>query len=185
MSRIGNNPIRLPRGVTLTVAKDNVVNVEGPKGALTQRLIPAIIVKVESGMAILERKYDQKPYPSFHGLYRSLLSNMVVGVSEGYKKTLELIGVGYKANLRSSGVLELNLGYSHNILFVVPEEIAISTEIGKEKNPLIHLEGIDKQLVGQVAAKIRKLRKVEPYKGKGIRFLGEQVRRKAGKSASK
>lgn len=185
MSRIGKSPIKLPDNVTLTVSDKGIVEAKGPKGLLRQQVDPAIMVKVDSSLAVLERKSDQKRHKSFHGLYRSLLSNMVVGVSEGYKKTLELVGVGYKANVRNNNVIELSLGYSHNILFVVPEEITVSTEISKEKNPLIHLEGIDKQLVGQVAAKLRALRKVEPYKGKGVRFLGEQIRRKVGKSTSK
>jgi large subunit ribosomal protein L6 len=133
---------------------------------------------------VLERRSHQRKHKAFHGLYRSLLQNMVVGVSEGYKKTLELVGVGYKASVKNN-VLELSLGYSHGICFFLPEEITADAEMVKGKNPLIHLNGIDKQLVGQVAAKLRTLRKVEPYKGKGVRFLGEQVRRKAGKSTAK
>jgi large subunit ribosomal protein L6 len=184
MSRIGKIPIKLPDDVTVTISDEGVVHVQGPKGALSQLIDSAIAVKVEQGCVVLERKSHQKKHKAFHGLYRSLLQNMVVGVSEGYKKTLELVGVGYKASVQNN-VLELSLGYSHGICFVLPKEITVDAEMVKGKNPLIHLNGIDKQLVGQVAAKLRTLRKVEPYKGKGIRFLGEQVRRKAGKSAAK
>jgi len=184
MSRIGENPIKLPNNVIVTISEGGLVNVKGPKGELTQKVNPAITVKVVEDLLVLERKSSQKTHQAFHGLYRSLLQNMVIGVSEGYKKTLELVGVGYKASVLDN-VLELSLGYSHGIFFVVPSEIVVSAETIKGKNPLVHLEGIDKQLVGQVAAKLRTLRKVEPYKGKGIRFLGEQIRRKVGKSASK
>lgn len=184
MSRIGKNPIQLPEGVTAAFSKEGVVSVKGPKGELTQQIDPAITVKVEEGQIVLERKSDQKAHKAFHGLYRSLIQNMVVGVSEGYKKTLELVGVGYKASAQNN-VLELNLGYSHGIHFAMPAEIKVTAEMAKGKNPLVHLEGIDKQLIGQVAAKIRTLRKVEPYKGKGIRFQGEEIRRKAGKTAAK
>ena len=184
MSRIGKSPIQLPDNVTLTVAKEGNVHVKGPQGELTQPIDPAITVQVEAGTVTLTRRTNQKKHKALHGLYRALLNNMVVGVSQGYKKTLELIGVGYKASAQDN-VLELNLGYSHGIFFAVPEEVKVQAEMAKGKNPLIHLESIDKQLIGQVAAKIRSLRKVEPYKGKGIRFLGEQVRRKAGKTASK
>lgn len=183
MSRIGKSPIKLPESVTVTISK-GLVRVKGPKGELEQQVDPAIIVTVEQNQVMLERKSEQKAHKAFHGLYRALLQNMVVGVSEGYKKTLELVGVGYKASAQNN-VLELNLGYSHGIHFAMPAEIKVSAEMAKGKNPLVHLEGIDKQLIGQVAAKIRTLRKVEPYKGKGIRFLGEQIRRKAGKTAAK
>ncbi|MEM9417123.1 MAG: 50S ribosomal protein L6 [Bacteroidota bacterium] len=184
MSRIGKSPIQLPENVTVTISKEGLVSVKGPKGELTQQVDPAITVKVVEGQVVLERKSDQKTHKAFHGLYRSLLQNMVTGVNEGYKKTLELVGVGYKASVQNN-VLELTLGYSHGIHFAVPAEITVSAEMVKGKNPLVHLEGVDKQLVGQVAAKIKTLRKVEPYKGKGIRFLGEQIRRKAGKAAAK
>ncbi len=184
MSRIGKSPIKLPDNVTVTVSSEGIAHVQGPKGTLSQFVDPAITVKVEQGVVMLERKSHQKKYKAFHGLYRSLLQNMVIGVSEGYRKTLELVGVGYKASVQDN-VLELSLGYSHGIFFMIPTEVAVNAEMVKGKNPLVHLEGIDKQLVGQVAAKLRTLRKVEPYKGKGIRFLGEQIRRKAGKSTSK
>lgn len=185
MSRIGNNPIKLPNGVVLTVSDEGTsVCVQGPKGELVQRISPLIEVSVARGEVLLTQRSPQRAHQAFHGLYRSLLQNMVVGVSEGYKRTLELVGVGYKASV-SNDVLELNLGYSHGILFVPPPEVSVSAEMIKGKNPLVHLAGIDKQLVGQVAAKIKSLRRVDPYKGKGVRFLGEQIRRKAGKSASR
>jgi len=184
MSRIGKSPIRLPENVTVTVSPDGVVHVEGPKGKLSQSIDPAIKVQVADQSVVLERKSEQKAHKAFHGLYRSLLQNMVTGVAEGYKKTLELVGVGYKASVQNN-VLELNLGYSHGIFFAMPAEVSAQAETAKGKNPIVHLESIDKQLLGQVAAKLRSLRKVEPYKGKGIRFLGEKIRRKAGKAAGK
>ncbi len=183
MSRIGNAPISLPEGVSVTVDK-NLVSVKGPKGELTQEIDPDITCKVEDGVISMERPTEQKRHKSLHGLYRSLVSNMVVGVSDGYKRQMELVGVGYKAAVQGN-VLELNLGYSHSIYFAVPEEIKVSAETQKGKNPLVTIEGIDKQLVGQVSAKIKSFRKVEPYKGKGIRFVGEHIRRKAGKTAAK
>lgn len=184
MSRIGKNPIKLPQNVIVLFLSEGVVRVDGPKGALVQRIDPAITVKAEQAVVTLERKSDQKKHKALHGLYRSLLQNMVTGVSEGYKRTLELVGVGYKASAQDN-ILELSLGYSHGIFFVVPAEVSVSAEMVKGKNPLVHLESIDKQLVGQIAAKLRTLRKVEPYKGKGIRFLGEPIRRKVGKSTAK
>ncbi|HAN49651.1 MAG TPA: 50S ribosomal protein L6 [Amoebophilaceae bacterium] len=184
MSRIGKIPIKLPNNVTVTFSNERVVHVNGPKGALSQLIDPAITVKIEKDVVVLERKLNQKTHKALHGLYRSLLQNMVIGVSEGYRKTLELVGVGYKASVQNN-VLELSLGYSHGIFFAVPTEIVVNAEMMKGKNPLVYLEGTDKQLVGQIAAKLRALRKVEPYKGKGIRFLGEQIRRKAGKSTAK
>lgn len=184
MSRIGKKPINLPAGVTVDVAADNVVTVKGPKGTLSQDVNPDIAVKIKDNMVEVERPTESKRHKSLHGLYRSLINNMVVGVTEGYKKELELVGVGYKA-ANQGQVLELSLGYSHNIYFALPDSIAIKAETPKGKNPLITLEGIDKELIGQVAAKIKSLRKVEPYKGKGIRFVGEQIRRKAGKTAAK
>ena len=183
MSRIGKAPISIPSGVTVTVEK-NTVSVKGPKGELSQEISPDISVKVEDTTVTVERPTDQKRHKALHGLYRSLVNNMVLGVSEGYKKELELVGVGYKASVQGK-VLELNLGYSHNIYFAVPQEINLAAETQKGKNPIVSIEGSDKQLVGQVSAKIRSLRKVEPYKGKGIRFVGEQIRRKAGKTAAK
>ncbi|AWW30025.1 50S ribosomal protein L6 [Echinicola strongylocentroti] len=184
MSRIGKKPINLPAGVTVDVAADNVVTVKGPKGTLTQDVNPDIAVSVEDNEVVFTRPTESKRHKSLHGLYRSLVNNMVVGVSEGYKKELELVGVGYKATTQGQ-VLELSLGYSHNIFFALPEDVKVSAETPKGKNPLVSLESIDKELIGQVAAKIKSLRKVEPYKGKGIRFVGEHIRRKAGKTAAK
>lgn len=183
MSRIGNAPITIPSGVTVSV-NSNTVNVKGSKGELNQEVHPDMIVKVEEDKVMVQRPTDQKRHKSMHGLYRSLINNMVEGVSNGYKKQLELVGVGYKASVQGK-VLELNLGYSHNIYLAVPQEINIAAETVKGKNPIVTIEGFDKQLVGQIAAKIKSLRKVEPYKGKGIRFVGEQIRRKAGKTAAK
>jgi large subunit ribosomal protein L6 len=184
MSRIGKKPITLPANVTLAVATGNVITVKGPKGTLTQNIDPDIKVTVDGPTVVLERPTEQKRHKAMHGLYRALLNNMVEGVSTGYKRQLEIVGVGYKATA-ANNILELSLGYSHSIFVAVPREVAISALTEKGKNPVVTLEGIDKQLVGQVAAKIKSLRKVEPYKGKGIRVLGEQVRRKAGKTASK
>ena len=183
MSRIGKAPINIPSGVTVKV-DDNKVEVKGPKGVLTQPVNPDISVKIEDSQVVLERPTEQKKHKALHGLYRSLINNMVVGVTEGYKKELELVGVGFKA-VASGNILELNLGYSHNVYFAVPSELNVTAETAKGKNPIVRLEGVDKQLIGHVAAEIKKLRKVEPYKGKGIRFLGEQIRKKAGKSAAK
>jgi large subunit ribosomal protein L6 len=184
MSRIGKKPINLPGGVTVDVSAHGVVTVKGPKGTLTQDVNPDIQVKVEGSDIVLSRPTDSKRHKSMHGLYRALINNMVIGVSQGYKKDLELVGVGYKASNQGQ-VLELSLGYSHSIFMALPNEISLKTETPKGKNPIITLEGIDKELMGQVAAKIRSLRKVEPYKGKGVRFTGENVRRKAGKTAGK
>ena len=184
MSRIGKKPINIPGGVTVDVTAHGTVTVKGPKGTLVQDVNPDITVKVEDNEIVVTRPTDSKRHKSIHGLYRSLINNMVVGVSEGYKKDLELVGVGYKA-ANQGQVLELNLGYSHNIYMALPDEVAVKAETAKGKNPIITLESIDKELIGQVAAKIRSLRKVEPYKGKGVRFVGEQIRRKAGKTAAK
>ncbi|SIS92215.1 MULTISPECIES: 50S ribosomal protein L6 [Belliella] len=184
MSRIGKKPINLPAGVTVDVSAHNTVTVKGPKGTLTQDVNPDITVAVEDNQIVVTRPTESKRHKSLHGLYRSLLNNMVIGVSEGYKKDLELVGVGYKASNQGQ-VLELSLGYSHNIFFALPDSISLKTETPKGKNPIVSLEGIDKELIGQVAAKIKSLRKVEPYKGKGVRFVGEIVRRKAGKTAGK
>jgi large subunit ribosomal protein L6 len=184
MSRIGKKSINVPSGVTVDVSDHGVVTVKGPKGTLVQEVNPDIKVKVENNEIVVARPTDSKRHKSFHGLYRSLINNMVIGVSEGYKKDLELVGVGFKASNQGQ-VLELNLGYSHSIFFSLPNEVSLKTETAKGKNPIITLESIDKELIGQIAAKIRELRKVEPYKGKGVRFVGEKVRRKAGKTAGK
>jgi large subunit ribosomal protein L6 len=184
MSRIGKLPITLPNNIEVSVAKDNVITVKGPKGSLSTPVDKDIIVKQEDNQIVVERPTEQKRHKAMHGLYRSLIHNMVVGVSEGYKEQLELVGVGYKATVQGN-VLELALGYSHNIFMTMPAEVTATAVTEKGKAPVITLESNDKQLIGQVAAKIRSLRKVEPYKGKGIRFVGEVVRRKAGKTASK
>jgi large subunit ribosomal protein L6 len=185
MSRIGKQPIELPKGVTFTFSKEkNKVSVKGPKGELHQDIDPDFIIKHEASTVSVERPTDQKRHKSMHGLYRALIANMVEGVSNGFKHQLELVGVGYKATAQSN-VLELSLGYSHNVFLAVPSEIKVVAFQEKGQNPTIVLEGIDKQLIGQVAAKLKSLRKVEPYKGKGIRFTGEFVRRKAGKAAAK
>ena len=184
MSRIGNKPIVVPENVSMDITDDNLVTVKGPKGELQQQVDPDIELSLKDGQLSLKRPTEQKRHKSIHGLFRSLVNNMVIGVMDGYKKELALVGVGYKASVQGN-LLELSLGYSHNIFFAVPEEVSIKAETKKGKNPILTLEGIDKQLVGQVAAKIKSLRKVEPYKGKGVRFVGEQVRRKAGKTAAK
>lgn len=184
MSRIGNAIISLPQGVTVDVTKGNLITVKGPKGELTQQLDGDLKLNIEEGELKIERPTDSKRHRSIHGLYRSLLSNMVQGVTDGYKIDLELVGVGYRAN-NSGNLLELTLGYSHPIYFYVPDELKVSTAMEKGKNPMVTLEGIDKQLIGQIAAKIRAFRKPEPYKGKGVRFHGEEIRRKAGKTAAK
>ncbi len=184
MSRIGNKPIILAEGITAQVDDDNLVTVKGPKGNLTQQIDRDITVKIEEGTLSVSRPTEQKRHKAMHGLYRSLINNMVEGVTTGYKKELELVGVGYKATAQGK-LLELNLGHSHSIFFQIPEELVVTAETQKGKNPLVTLEGIDKQLIGQVAAKIRSLRKIEPYKGKGVKFVGEEIRRKAGKTAAK
>jgi len=184
MSRIGKKPITVPAGVTVTVGKDNVITVKGPKGELKQAIDRDIKVEVKDNTVVFSRPTDQIRHRAMHGLYRSLISNMVKGVTEGFKKELELVGVGYKA-ANTGNILDLSLGYSHNILFEIPKELQIATAQEKGKNPIITLESIDKQLLGQVCAKIRSLRKPEPYKGKGVKFVGEVLRRKSGKSAGK
>jgi large subunit ribosomal protein L6 len=185
MSRIGRLPIELPQGVTFNFDKGtHTVSVKGPKGELFQVIDSDFSIKQEDGQILVERPTEQKRHKAMHGLYRSLISNMIEGVKNGYKKQLELVGVGYKANAQAN-VLELSLGYSHNIFVAIPQELKVQAVQEKGSNPTIILEGIDKQLIGQVAAKIKSLRKVEPYKGKGIRFTGEHVRRKAGKAAAK
>ena len=183
MSRIGKKPITIPAGVTVSV-KDAVVTVKGPKGTLTQEVDRDIIVEVVADEVIVKRPTEQIRHRAMHGLYRSLIANLVKGVTEGYKKELELVGVGFKA-ANTGNLLDLALGYSHNIIFEIPKELTISTTTEKGQNPKIFLESADKQLIGQVAAKIRGLRKPEPYKGKGVRYSDEVVRRKAGKAAGK
>jgi len=184
MSRVGKAPIAIPSGVTVTVSPENVVSVKGPKGELFQAVDRDITVAQQDGSIVVTRPSDQKRHKALHGLYRALLNNMVVGVTEGYKLEQELVGVGYRAT-NTGNTLDLVLGYSHHYVFQLPQEIKVTTTAEKGKNPTIILESIDKQLLGQVAAKIRSLREPEPYKGKGIKFVGEVLRRKAGKSASK
>ena len=183
MSRIGKLPISIPAGVQITISEKNLVTVKGAHGELSQQVNPDIIVKVEDGHIIFDRPTEQKRHKAMHGLYRSLVANMVQGVSVGYKTVQELVGVGYKA-VATGQLLELALGYSHNIMMEMPAEIKVETLTERGKNPIITLTSNDKQLIGQVAAKIRSLRKPEPYKGKGIKFAGEVLKRKAGKSAS-
>ncbi len=184
MSRIGNALIQLPKGVSIDLNKANLVTVKGPKGELQQQLDPDLGLSLENGNVTVTRPTNQKRHRSVHGLYRALINNMVIGVSEGFTKNLELVGVGYRAN-NTGQLLELTLGYSHPIYFVLPDEVQIETLTEKGKNPVVKLSSIDKQLIGQIAAKIRAFRKPEPYKGKGVRFVGEVIRRKAGKTASK
>ena len=184
MSRIGKAPVVIPSGVTITVSADNVVTVKGPKGELKESIDRDITMKIEDGQITFVRPTEQIRHRAMHGLYRSLVSNMVKGVTEGYKKDLELVGVGFKA-ANTGNLLDLALGYSHNIIFEIPKELKVSTLTEKGQNPKIMLEGIDKQLIGQVAAKLRGLRKPEPYKGKGVKYAGEILRRKAGKAAGK
>ena len=183
MSRIGKLPIPLPAGVTIEVSPTNLVTVKGKLGELYQQVDPKITIKVEGTNLIVQRNSEERDDRSKHGLYRSLLSNMVKGVNEGYTIVQELIGVGYKATAKDH-LLELSLGYSHNIVMELPKEVKVETTAERGKNNTIILKSNDKQLIGQVAAKIRSLRKPEPYKGKGIRFLGEEIKKKAGKSAS-
>ena len=184
MSRIGKLPINLPAGVSVTVNSDNSVVVKGPKGELTQQFNPEIKVSVEEGKVVVDRPSDQKRHKAMHGLTRSLIDNMIVGVTEGYTIKQELVGVGYRATSKGQ-LLELALGYSHLIHMEIAPEVKVTAVTEKRSNPIITLESCDKQLIGQVAAKIRSFRKPEPYKGKGIKFVGEQLRRKAGKSAGK
>lgn len=182
MSRVGKAPISLPSGVEINVSKGNLVTVKGPKGELKQQIDPDLTLEIEDGVLTVKRPTEQKRHKAMHGLYRALINNMIVGVTNGYVKELELVGVGYRAN-NTGNLLELSLGYSHPIMFYVPDEVKVETKSDKGKNPIVRLESIDKQLIGQVAAKIRAFRKPEPYKGKGVRFVGEQIRRKAGKTA--
>jgi large subunit ribosomal protein L6 len=184
MSRIGKAPITLPKGVSVEVLEGNVVKVKGPKGELFQTVDQDITVKVNDGVLTVERPTEQKRHKALHGTYRALLNNMVIGVSEGYVKTLELVGVGFRADVQKQ-VLTLNVGYSHPVVVLLPSEIKASSKQDKGQNPMVTLECHDKELLGLVCAKIRSIRKPEPYKGKGIKFAGEVLRRKAGKSASK
>ncbi len=184
MSRIGKKPVTIPAGVTITLGKDNVVTVKGPKGELKQTVDTDIKIDIKDGALEVGRPTDQIRHRAMHGLYRSLISNMVVGVTEGYTKKLELVGVGFKAS-NQGNLLDLALGYSHNIVLEIPKELKVATSQEKGQNPMISFESIDKQLIGQVCAKIRSLRKPEPYKGKGVKFAGEVLRRKAGKAAGK
>ena len=183
MSRIGKLPITVPANVTVTI-ENNLVTVKGPKGELTSQINKDMILKLEDGHLTVERPSDDKEHRAMHGLYRSLINNMVLGVSEGYKKELELVGVGYRVS-NAGQLLDLSLGFTHNIYLQLPAEIKVETKSERNKNPLIILESADKQLLGQVCAKIRSFRMPEPYKGKGIKFVGEEIRRKSGKSAGK
>ena len=184
MSRIGILPVDIPAGVSIEVSEDNLVTVKGPKGELTQQVDKSITVKVEENQLKVSRSTEDKDHKSKHGLYRSLVNNMVLGVSEGYTIQQELVGVGYRADVKDGNRLELSLGYSHDIYLQMPDEVKVEAKTERRQNPIITLTSIDKQLIGQVAAKIRSLRPPEPYKGKGIKFVGEQLRRKAGKAAS-
>jgi len=183
MSRIGKLPVNLPNGVTVNISDTNLVSVKGPLGELTQAVDKDLKVEMVGNEIILSRPSESKNHKSLHGLYRALIANMVVGVSEGYKKELELVGVGYRAEAKGQN-LEMSLGFSHEVNILLPDEVKIETKTERRSNPVITLTCIDKQLIGHVAAKIRSLRPPEPYKGKGIKFVGEQLRRKAGKSAS-
>lgn len=183
MSRIGKAPVSLPKGVTVTVSSDNVVSVKGPLGELSQKVDADITVTVDGDVVNVTRPTDQPRHRSMHGLYRALINNMVVGVSAGYEIKQEFVGVGYKCEVKGQ-IIEMSVGYSHDIHMMIPAEVKAVAVTEKKNNPILTLSSIDKQLVGQVAAKIRSLRKPEPYKGKGIKFVGEQLRRKAGKSAN-
>jgi large subunit ribosomal protein L6 len=183
MSRIGKLPITIPQGVEVTT-QDGLVTVKGKLGSLSQEIHTDINVAIENGEINVTRPSDHKEHRAKHGLYRSLIYNMIQGVSEGWKKELELVGVGYRASNQGQ-ILDLSLGFSHNIMMLVPNEVLVETKMEKGKNPIITLTSHDRQLLGMVAAKIRAMRKPEPYKGKGVRFIGEQIRRKAGKSAGK
>jgi large subunit ribosomal protein L6 len=183
MSRIGKLPIILPKSVTVEVAKDNTVTVKGPKGELTQKLDPDIKVEIVENEIIVSRPTEQKRHKALHGLYRALINNMIEGVSEGYKIEQEFVGVGYKAEAKGQ-ILEMSLGFSHDIHLKLPKEVKVEAKTERRSNPIVTLTSVDKQLIGQVAAKIRSLRPPEPYKGKGIKYVGEQLRKKAGKSAS-
>lgn len=183
MSRIGNLPISIPEGVSIQVSEANMVTVKGPKGELNQQVNQDMKIKIEEKELVVSRPSESKQHKSLHGLYRSLINNMVEGVSKGFEIKLELVGVGYRAESKGQ-LLELSLGYSHDIVIELPPEIKFEAKTERRSNPVITLTSIDKQLIGHVASKIRSFRKPEPYKGKGIKFVGEQIRRKAGKSAS-
>lgn len=183
MSRIGKEPIDITNGVTISVSQGNLVTVKGPKGELTQQVDADMTINIQDGVLEVKRPTEQKRHKALHGLYRSLIANMVEGVTNGYKRELELVGVGYRAG-NTGNLLELTLGYSHPIYFSIPDELKLTTVMEKGSNPAVILEGIDKQLIGEIASKIRELRKPEPYKGKGVRYKGEEVRRKAGKTAA-
>ena len=183
MSRIGKLPITLPSSVSVNIADDNLITVKGPKGELHQQVHPEMTVNIEEGVLSIDRPSETKEHKALHGLYRSLINNMIIGVSEGFRKELELIGVGFRVT-NTGQLLELSLGFTHSIFLLLPEEIKVETKMERNKSPLIILESCDKQLIGQVCAKIRSFRKPEPYKGKGVRFVGEQVRRKSGKTAA-
>ena len=183
MSRIGKLPVNLPKGVTVSISDTNEIRVKGPLGELKQKINKDLKVQVVDSTIVIERPSESKTHKSLHGLYRALIANMVTGVSQGYKKQLELVGVGYRAEAKGQQ-LEMSLGFSHEIILQLPDEVKVETKTERRSNPVITLTCIDKQLVGHIAAKIRSLRPPEPYKGKGIKFVGEQLRRKAGKSAS-
>lgn len=184
MSRVGNLPVNMPKGVDISLSKGNLVTVKGPKGSLSEQLDPDITVKLEDGVMTFSRPTDQNRHKALHGLSRALVNNMIVGVTEGFTRTLELVGVGYRVT-NTGNLLEIIVGYSHPIYFYVPEEIKVETKTEKGSNPMIILSSTDKQLIGQVAAKIRSYRKPEPYKGKGIKYSTEILRRKAGKTSGK
>lgn len=184
MSRIGKLPIVLPKGVEVKIQPNHVISVKGPKGHLTEKFDPEMQIELVDGKLYIKRPTDQKRHKALHGLYRALLANMVKGVSEGFTKEIELIGVGFRASATGQ-LLELSVGYSHPVVILLPTEVKVTASTEKGKNPIIKLECADKQLLGQVAAKIRSIRKPEPYKGKGIRYVNEYVRRKAGKTAAK
>lgn len=183
MSRIGKLPIQIPNGVSITI-KEDLVTVKGPKGELSRKVNPDIKLSLEDGILKVERPSDDKEHRALHGLYRALIHNMVVGVSEGYKKQLVLVGVGYRVT-NNGQILDLSLGYTHNIYLQLPQEVKVETKSERNQSPMIILESADKQLLGQICAKIRSFRMPEPYKGKGIKFMGEEIRRKSGKSAAK
>ena len=183
MSRIGKLPITLPSSVTVSIDDNNLVTVKGPKGEMAQQVHPEMKLSVEDGVLSIERPSESKDHKSLHGLYRSLINNMIIGVSEGFRKELELVGVGYRVT-NTGQLLELSLGFSHPIFLLLPQEVIVETKMERNKSPLVILESCDKQLLGQVCAKIRSFRKPEPYKGKGVRFVGEHIRRKSGKTAA-
>lgn len=184
MSRIGKAPIEIPNGVDINITKGNLLTVKGPKGSLSQQVDQDMIIKMEDGIITVSRPTDQNRHRAMHGLYRSLIANMLKGVTDGFASELELVGVGYRVT-NTGNLLELSLGYSHPIMFSIPQEIKLETKMEKGSNPAIIMSSSDNQLLGQIAAKIRALRKPEPYKGKGIKFKGEEIRRKAGKTAGK